>query len=306
MITKLQKSLLPLLLVLLAVLFIVDARHYMDVFVDGITVWAYNVLPALLPFALLTRLLTKQKKYHQQDANTTTPNNLFALNIQQRNTVFLSFLCGYPLGAKLCAQLPQLDKFERRQKNMLVAMCSTASPIFMIGTLGASFLQNTTATIIIVIAHYMSAIINGIINSAFECPKHTATNQTTTQNNTNDYMADSLLTVTCVGGYVAIFYVIADMFKQLFITTPLSGIVAILTALLEMTGGCYYLANNYSLLTATVLCSGLISFGGLCVAFQNMTFLSPNGYKLHRVLFVKAIQGALSSLIAFILAIILL
>ncbi len=281
-----------------AIVFLADARNYMDVFLQGASVWAQNVLPALLPFALLSKVILSANDNYC--AAQKTDDKLLKLSKAHCCTIIASLLCGYPIGAKLCTNLPQTTAIQRRQKSMLTAFCSTAGPVFLIGTVGGSFLQNTKATAILIGSHYLGALLNGVLYSFSQCPLSATTNIQQTKNNSGDAMIDSLLSVTAVGGYIAFFYVLQAMLTNLFATVGVT-VPTFLIGLLEMTGGCYNLCNAYSLGSATVLCCTLISFGGICVLMQCYPYLKQQGYTLLSVLRMKVMHGALSTIICFAL-----
>ena len=125
----------------------------MQSFFDGITVWAYNVLPAIFPFTVLTTLALKVRP----KAKISFSKKLFCIDC---DSVFIaSLLCGYPIGAKIIGD----SDASTITATKACAFCSSAGPIFMIGTVGAKLLQNTTATVILITVHFLSLIINGFI-----------------------------------------------------------------------------------------------------------------------------------------------
>ena len=73
------------------------------------------------------------------------------------------------------------------------------------------------------------------------------------------------------------------------------------SGLIEMTRGCSEIAsvgNDYSSL---VCCSGLISFGGLSIILQSLTFLSGTGIKASYFILIKTTQAIISISLALII-----
>ena len=112
-------------------IFISAPSKYMQSFFDGITVWAYNVLPAIFPFTVLTTLALKVRP----KAKISFSKKLFCIDC---DSVFIaSLLCGYPIGAKIIGD----SDASTITATKACAFCSSAGPIFMIGTVGAKLLQ---------------------------------------------------------------------------------------------------------------------------------------------------------------------
>ncbi len=77
--------------------------------------------------------------------------------------LFLSMLCGYPVGASTCLELYQEGIIDKDDAKRICAFASTSGPIFIIGTLGGSIFKNPQIGWLVLSAHYLGAMINGLL-----------------------------------------------------------------------------------------------------------------------------------------------
>ena len=113
-----------------------------------------------------------------------------------------------------------------------------------------------------------------------------------------------VLTVLCVGGFIAFFFVLMQALSDLHISAPLEflfsfplsaagseGAAAGLTAgLLEATQGCASIAASGAPL-ALPLCAFLVTFGGGSILAQQLAFLTGAGVKAGPFIGIKILQG---------------
>lgn len=90
---------------------------------------------------------------------------------------------------------------------------------------------------------------------------------------------DSFTTITCLGGYIILFSIIAQMLTLFHLPVPLTATIA---ALLEISSGTHALSalplTSTPIRTALV-CAGA-SFGGLCTCAQIISVLSDTDLDL--------------------------
>lgn len=272
-------------------IFISAPSKYMQSFFDGVTVWAYNVLPAIFPSTVLTTLALKVRP----KTKISFSKKLFCVDC---DSVFIaSLLCGYPIGAKIIGD----SDASSLTATKACAFCSSAGPIFMIGTVGAKLLQNTTATVILIAVHFLSLIINGLIFRKSKSNGNIQFAQSLKPSDLGDVITDSALSVISVGGLIAIFYMLSDMIKSsLPIGIRDSLAVSFAIGIFEMTNGIFGVCAGTDLATATVLCSTLLSFGGLCVFAQCYAFLGKKQVKPLDIIKMKIVQSAVATILAFV------
>ena len=289
---KFFRVFVTLLFAVIVGIFISAPSKYMQSFFDGLTVWAYNVLPALFPFAVLSTLTFKiaPKSKH------SITKSLFGISCDR---IFLmSLLCGYPIGAKAISD----SNADQSSATRACSFCSTAGPIFIIATVGAKLLHNTLATIIIIFAHIFSAVLNGLIYRKKQHCELLDANDKFAPQDFGNTVSSSVLSVLSVGGLIALFYMLTDMLKS-FLPQTISGSLAFSYAvgILEMTNGIIAVCKQANIATATVLVSSLLALGGACVFFQCYAFLGNKNVKAVDVIKMKMTQSAFATILSFVL-----
>ena len=289
------------------VLFLIFPARYTESVRNGISLWAVSVLPATLPFLSLTALFTRLPLFKKLSKKSTPlMNKLFGISGTGGGAVLLSLVSGYPVGARTVQDLAAAGQLEKDEIFRTACLASTSGPAFIVGVVGAGMLQNAALGWLIYFSHLMGILAVGLIlrlNAkpigrkklpAAEAPP-----------DLGEILINSILSILTVGAAIAIFYVfgqmIADMGAFVSLSPRAEGVIR---GLLEMTTGCALLGDRTPLSLA--LQCFLITFGGLCVLVQQLAFLTRAGVKALPFLGVKLLQGAVSALVCFGLALLFL
>ena len=281
-----------LLFAIVAGVFVSAPTKYMQSFFDGLTVWAYNVLPALFPFAVLSSVAIKLKP----KTRFSLTKRLFGISCDGAWTV--SLLCGYPLGAKAVS----VSSADVATATRMCAFCSTAGPIFIVATVGAKLLQNAVATAILLVSQLFACIANGMLYRKKPSVTLPENNGVLRPADFGTAVTDSALSVISVGGLIALFYMLADMIKTFLpVGAQNSLAVGFAVGLLEMTNGIFAICKIADVTTATVLCSTLLALGGMCVFFQCYSYLGKKLVRATDVVKMKLTQAAFATIISFVL-----
>lgn len=287
---------ITLFLVLLAICLIVNPKKYISSCYNGLSIWATCVLPSLLPFFVITKLLSELKVL-DKFFNKFAKLNKFLFNAPScSGYIFgMSIISGYPVGAKLICDFYENKIITEKQANKLVTFCSTSGPLFIIGTVGAIMMKNALIGYILYASHIISAILNGIIYRKAFLEKDTvqAPNseplKTDYQSLLSTTMTSSITSVMVVGGFVAMFFMIIDILGDTHILFPFEWLINsifscvgsknigsyIVNGLIEVTRGCRDIASlGLNPTISSVILSGLIGFGGMSIHLQSLSFLT--------------------------------
>ena len=274
----------------LVICFVLQSARYSKAFLDGITVWARNVLPVIFPFALLTQLFTKHCKFNK----ISVTKLLFGIRCDE--IFFTSFLCGYPMGARVISE----QNIDKKCATFLLSFCSTPSPIFVITTVGTA-LCNTTATTIVCASQLVAMLLNGLLHRQ----KNLFFEQAQQNSNDRDFgnmVTNSILAVLTIGALIALFFMLTEIVQSLLPQSIANHPALFFTiGLLEMTSGILKICSSCDILCSTVCSSALLAFGGLCVALQCFAFASKKGVRFFSLLKMKCTQCAFATIVAFIL-----
>ena len=92
---------------------------------NGIQIWFQQVLPALLPFTILSAVLIKSDFLKSFKGNT----NLIACFI----TMSCGFIFGFPIGAKLSSDFYKQNLISEKQASILSVVTNNFSPMYVCG-----------------------------------------------------------------------------------------------------------------------------------------------------------------------------
>ncbi len=304
---RIPRVLLFLCLVAVLVVFITFPKRYMGVCLSGITLWATRVLPATLPFLFLTGLISKLG-FVRKLSLVFTPVTalLFALSGVSGYCVLTSFLCGYPVGAKTLADLKENGFLSGDESAKTSLVCSSSGPLFILGSVGMGMFSSAKVGVILLLSHFASIILVGVLFRFLKTPpaKKKLPVLQKIDNLLYECMYSSIITILCVGGFIALFYTLSQMLVDLQILTPLvsllsltglppSSATAFLQGLVEMTSGCALLSQSITPIHIA-LCAFLITFGGVSILMQQGVYLVKAGVNLKLFLPVKLLQSVLA------------
>lgn len=311
-----SRTALFLFLFALLVLFSFFPARYMQACLDGVNLWAACVLPSTLPFLFLTGLFTRLG-YVNRLSKTFAPATaaIFRLPGVSGYCLLMSFLSGYPVGAKTLSDLKEIGAASPSEATKMSVLCSTSGPLFILGSVGMGMFSDGKIGIILLAAHFAAVLLSG---AAFRFYKTVPAREylpalKRADNVLYDCMYSSVLSVLCVGGFIAVFYTLSVMLSDRQVLTPLSAGLSALgvpaetaegfaRGLVEMTGGCRALAGTPSPLNVAG-CAFLITFGGISILFQQAVYLKKAGVKMRFFLPAKLLQACLAATFAFALSI---
>lgn len=276
---------------------------------EGLLLWFQIIFPTLFPFLVVTSLLLSSG-----GLNLITRlfgglfRRIFRVTQNGAFAVLAGFLCGYPMGAKVTADLLRAEKISDREARYLLSFCNNTSPVFIINfivwkTFGDERLMLPTLLILIGSPVLMSFIFRRIYlkgRHPFPEPSAALKEKKTRFDFSvlDSCMMNSFEAIVKVGGYIILFSVLLSLLAEL------SGQNSILIAAapaLEVTNGILLLSSSVSdpgLRYAAVL--GLTSFGGLCSAAQTQCMLEGTGLSVIPYIIQKLTTAAAASLLSFI------
>ena len=297
---------------------IIKPLTYSKSFLNGVSIWAIKVLPLMLPFFIISKMIVQLMCNHKSNTYQSKKKKNILI-------FFLSALSGYPMGAKLIYEQFKSRELSLCESKNMMAFCSVSGPMFMIGTVGVGFLGSFDAGLIILVSNIIGAIFNGLlwikINKNSSCNNAKPLQPLLINNNTSSYsfseiVYDSLISVLMIGTYIAISFVLIELLKQLNLIDLTSKIVyslsfkmlnidvikSVIIGLFEVTCGVFNLAQSQtSLIAKTITSSFLISFGGFSILLQNLSMVSQIGITSKYILKQKITHAIFSIIIATLL-----
>lgn len=298
---KLRSTLLCLLLAAAMAFFFTDPVRYAGCVFDGVSLWAVNVLPATFPFLFLTALLTGLPAFGALSRKLSAPfGKLFKVSGAGGGVAILAALSGYPVGARMVYDLSSAGRLAKEERFRVACLATTSGPMFLVGTVGSILYRSSAAGWVLLLSH-LAAV--WLVCLAMR-PKRRPQTQplppfVKAPALLYDSLYNSVISILCVGGAIALFSCFGQMLEDTGIVKLLSGAMGetyakgLVRGLLEMTTGCAVLARECTPLSLALSCA-LVTFGGVCVLCQQAAFLVRAEVPMLPFLGVKTLQALLA------------
>ena len=283
-------------------------KLYMSQTLNGISAWAFNVLPSVLPFIFFTKILSATQVVERVSKVFALPcKKLFGTSTLSSYVFLTSAISGYPVGAKMTADLYQSGKITKSDAFKMTSFCSTSGPMFIIGAVGIGMLSNAVYGYIIFISHILGALINGLLYRKLNI-KDTTSDKTENKSKLNTDLSsivlDSALSIISVGVIIAIFFVIITSLSPIFNLFPKS-VSCVLEGIIEITKGCIDISSALPNKWSIVACTFVISFGGISTILQSLTMLNKLNMPVWLFVLQKFSHAMISTLLSFIFIVML-
>lgn len=276
---------------------------------DGISLCLASVIPALFPFFVAAQLLTALGAAEVLDrAAGPLFRRLFCIDGAGAAAFLLGLLGGYPVGAKAAGSLVRQGLLSPEDGARLLTFCNNAGPAFILGIVGDGVFHSPRAGVWLYLLHAASATAVGLLLCRARGAKATAVSRTASIGIRHsavipvkkppaslaaafiEAVQSGVRAMAGVCGFVIFFLVLLRLAEE-----ALGSLPPLAAGLLELTNGILRLTpDRRGFITA----AGLLGWGGLSVHGQTAAVLSGSGVSLRRYLPAKALQGALSAVLA--------
>jgi sporulation integral membrane protein YlbJ len=161
------------------VLLILFPHQSLHAALRGVSIWWDVLFPALFPFFVISEMLLGFGIVHLLGTLLDPMMRpVFRVPGIGGFVMAMGLASGYPVGARLTAQLWEQKWVTREEGERLVAFTTSSDPIFLIGAVSVGFFYDQSLAIILAIAHYGGAILIGLL-MRFHGTGSTPTLQTT-------------------------------------------------------------------------------------------------------------------------------
>lgn len=148
-------------LLLLLVLMLTFPMASLEGAKSGLMLWFETVLPALLPFMILSGLLIRLRVTKAVSIFLyPILKHLFPISKEGCYPIFIGFLSGIPVGAKTTADMLEQKMLSKKEAQFLCALCNNASPMFIMSYIAGSKLKRPDLGILLLIILFASSTIS--------------------------------------------------------------------------------------------------------------------------------------------------
>lgn len=254
---------------------------------DGIVLCIKTVIPSLFPFFVLSSLITGTSAGTR--IRLLYPlARVFRLPTGMESLLVPAFLGGYPVGAQTVSQVWRSGQIPKEEAERLLGFCNNAGPSFLFGMASVMFPQWWMAWLLWLI-HIAAAVVTARLIP--EIQSHTVTVSQSVISLPNA-LHTAMMAMASVCGWVVFFRVLIAFLDRWILWLLPKHLQVIIIGVMEMSNGCMSLSNISDVGICFIICSGMLSFGGLCVMMQVAS--AAQGLSLKWFFTGKIIQTAAS------------
>lgn len=299
------------ILIFITIQMLLSSQKVFDTVGFSFSIWKNSIFPSLFPFFVISEILVNYG-FIEFVGELFKPimKKLFNISGSTAYVFIMGMLSGFPSSAKYVRELYKKNLIDEKTGTKILLFTHFSNPLFILGTISLTFLNNKKIGLLILLCHYISNIIIGILfrnyapskneNNKFSLKK--AINSMTecrlkTKKNIGEIISSSVInsvnTLLLILGTITIFLIITTIIDKNISLSPYYQ--AILNGIIEMTQGLKYISVlNIPLKLKAIISTAFISFGGLSVHMQVMSILSDTKIKYLPFLIARIIQASIA------------
>lgn len=293
---KYRNLILIILFLVLETYLLIDSKSVIESFNKTLNICLYTLLPTMFASIIFTSMLIElefEKYIPKKLINFLS--KLFNISKKEVVIFILSILSGYPNNSRMLS--------DNKNLNNLINFTSFINPIFLICTIGNIYLNNIKVSIIIMLCHYISSIVLGIIlrnNEVIENKELIINNDKNYLNSYFSILRNTTKALCNIFSNILFFSILSSLVSNIFNFNEI--INSIVLGTLEFSNGTYLVSNlNIDIFYKGLLILIIITFGSFSI---HMQMISVNEkIKYIRFLKYRILNVFLAVIIYFILSI---
>lgn len=282
----------------------------------GLILWFNTILPTLLPYMIISSVISYYNAFDiVSKILYPITGKIFCISQNANYCLVIGFLCGFPMGSKVIADMLKADKISLNEASYLLSFCNNLSPAFLMNYVTPAILLNcykieTNIMHIFYFIIFSAPILVSFIYRAIEkynfnpqiiC--HKIANKTITHKSSNfldQCILSSFDNIFKIGGYIIMFTIFSTWILNLPFINSDAGFL--LSSLFEITSGLFSLKHtgfpsDIGILFVLMMCS----FGGICSIAQTNSMISDTELKITSYIKYKLITAFISFILAILL-----
>ena len=253
---------------------ILDSQTAFSGATSGIELCLKAILPSLFPFLFLCTVMTNTlwgRSYtflKWIGSKTGIPSGA-------ESVLIIACLGGYPSGAQTVATAYADKKLTRQDAEHLLTFCNNAGPAFLFGIVSAQFDEKRMVFALLII-HILAALWTGALLAGRE-NRHAQLQ--IHQNSIPEILSRNVKTMAVICGWIILFRILTEYLSHWIFPFLPGFLQVILSGILELSNGCCNLSAIENVSSRFLICSGLLSFGGLCITMQTTSVIGTLSIK---------------------------
>lgn len=265
---------------------------------SGLLIWFEQILPALLPFTIISTLLLKTNLLN----SFSNSGNPLAIGI----TMCGGFAFGFPIGAKLSSDFYKANLLSEKQALVLATGTNNFSPMYVCGFVLPTLFSDDKYLLSTYLLIYLLPLLFVTLFLILTYKKERISSEKKEKSDfkLNMSMIDNSIiygfqTLIKLCGYIVLFSIFTQILMILF-SNPILPLTIILENL-EITNGIRFLKNNcLSETTTYIIAIQLLSFGGLSGIAQTSSIFADSKLSIHKYIIGKVTLSLLLTLLTVI------
>jgi len=306
---------------------------------SGFVLWYSIILPALLPFFIVSEILIKSGAAKVLGIILEPiMRPIFRLPGCSAIVIAMGFTSGFPIGAVLSKRLFEEKLLTNEETERLVSFTNNSSPLFIIGAVGVGMLGSAQLGYLLAISHYTANLLVGFLwrfrapaytaykkEKAFSVPKNLYNSITEISNHNKTAMGqilgeaikNSISNILAISGFIIFFSVLARMMTVcgimdavarfftnilFFADIPYHVGLGMGMGILEISIGIKTLstAPGGEIVCKLLAASSILAFSGFSIIFQVMSILVGTQVRFSFYMLSRFVQMGLSLIITYI------
>lgn len=277
------------------------------------SIWKSSIFPSLFPFFIVSEILTNYG-FVELISELFKPimYKVFKVSGVCAYVFIMSLISGFPSSAKYVSELYKNGLIDEKEGTKILMFTHFSNPLFILGTISLTFLNNKEVGFLILTVHYLTNVIIGLIIRILFPSKNENHNfsfnsilkiinkkQKSFGETLSNAIKDTINTLLLILGTVTIFLIVTTIIDNIINITPYYQ--AILNGTIEMTQGLKYISIlDLPLKIKTIISTMFISFGGISVHMQVVSILSDTKIKYFPYLVARVIHSLIAGLLIFL------
>lgn len=282
-----------LLIVIFIILIFIFNTESKEGAIRGLLLCGNVIIPSLFPFTVCVLMLLRSGFSNIFIKIKKPINKVFGINNAEFTALFLSFIGGYPIGAKMLNEIHLQGKTTKARAEIILPFCVNAGPAFIVLAVGDGILNSKTLGYILLTSHILASILLALAsarNLKIDLKTdNSVRKQIPFNENFVSSVTDSAATILNICSFTILFSVISSILSKGNIK-----FFFYFTYLLEITMA---VSSTKNLL----FISFLLGFGGISVWLQ--VFCCCKGFNVNfkRFALFRVLHGVFSSILTFFL-----
>lgn len=276
---------------------------------NSLNIWVNNLIPTLFPFFIISDILINY------NFTNYIPNffkkickSLFNITDNMITILMLSLISGFPSNARNTRIMYDNKEIDINEANHILIFSHFSNPLFILTTISIFLFNNKHISIILLISHYLSNFILGILFKKYFI--HQSNNKYKKQNSKTNFgnifinaIKKSIDSILLICGIVTSFLLLSSIINNTFNLNQYNSMI--IKGLLEITIGIESLGKlNLPLIYKTIITSCFLAFGGLSVHIQVLSQIIDTDIEYKYFLIGRIYQTIISGILTYLICLI--